>query len=119
MQLCYGYAIPGQDIGRRGLRDPSRSRLLQWESIVNTSSPNLQLAPTQSDEYERRSRLVSLTYEVLRDMKTPTDEVTNMTMFSDLSRAFFEKATALANLEAAAPRVRGPKLPASMYSTRT
>ena len=58
------------------------------------------------DEYERRSRLVSLAYEVLRDMKTPTDEATNMAMCSDLSRAFFDKAAALGILEAAAPQPR-------------
>jgi hypothetical protein len=74
------------------------------------------LSPTQKDEYERRSRLVSLAYGVLREMKTPADDATNRAMCSDLSRAFLEKATALANVEAAAPRVRGPK-PASMYST--
>jgi hypothetical protein len=82
---------------------------------VKARSPNQPLA--QSDDFERRSRLISLVYEVLRDMKTPTDEATSMA--TDLSRAFSDKATALANLEAAAPRVLKPKLPASMYSTRT
>jgi hypothetical protein len=82
---------------------------------VSGRSPDQRLAPTQSDEYERRSRLISLVYEVLRDMKTPTDDATSMAR--DLSRAFSDKATALANLEAAAPRVRGAKLPANMYST--
>ncbi len=110
-----GTPISGQDIGRRGLRDPSRSRLLQWESIVKAPFPNQPLA--QSDDLERRSRLVSLVYEVLRDMKAPTDEA--MSMATALSRAFSDKATALANLEAAAPKVRKPKLPASMYSTPT
>jgi hypothetical protein len=71
----------------------------------------------QSDEYERRSRLISLVYEVLRDMKTPRDDATSMA--TDLSRAFSDKATALANLKAAEPRVRERKLPASMYSTPT
>ena len=65
------------------------------------------------DEYERRSRLVSLAYEVLRDMKTPADEATNMAMFSDLSRAFFDRATALAHLKVAAAR-RKPRT--DMYS---
>jgi hypothetical protein len=83
---------------------------------VNTPAPDLQLSPTQRDEYERRSRLVSLAYEVLREMKTPADDATNMAMLSDLSRAFLDKATALANVEATAPWMRGPKLP-SMYST--
>jgi len=80
------------------------------------------MAKTPSDEYERRSRLVSLAYEVLRDMESPTDGTTSMAMFSDLSRAFFDKATALANVEADGPGAREPRLPASMYSiadTRT
>jgi hypothetical protein len=84
---------------------------------VNTRSPNRQLA--ESDDLERRSRLVSLVYEVLRDMKAPTDDATSMATCSQLSRAFSDKATALANIEAAAPKVRGPTLPASIYSTRT
>jgi hypothetical protein len=72
---------------------------------------------TKMDEYERRSRLVSLAYEVLRDMKTPVDEATNMAMSSDLSRAFFDKATALANLDKdAAPTARALELPVSVYS---
>ena len=58
------------------------------------------------DEFERRSRLVSLAYEVLRDMETPADDATLRAMFADLARAFFDKATSLANLEAAAPRER-------------
>jgi hypothetical protein len=82
---------------------------------VKSHSPNQ--AAARSDELERRSRLISLVYEVLRDMKTPTVEATNIAMFSDLSRAFQNKATALANLEAAEPKPRGPKMPASMYST--
>jgi hypothetical protein len=87
------------------------------EGSVNNHSVNL--PPVPRDELERRSRLISLVYEVLRDMKSPADETTNMAMFSDLSRAFLDKATALENLEAAAPRVREPKLPASMHFART
>ena len=60
---------------------------------------------SQSDEYERRSRLVSLAYAVLRDMETPADQATNMTVFSALSRAFFDRATAKI-LEADASRAR-------------
>jgi hypothetical protein len=33
--------------------------------------------PIQNDEIERRSRLVLLVYEVLRDMETPAEEATN------------------------------------------
>jgi hypothetical protein len=62
--------------------------------------------PIVSNEIERRARLVSLVYEVLRDMEAPADETTNMEVFSALSRAFFDKATALANLGAAAPNLR-------------
>ena len=58
------------------------------------------------DELERRSRLISLAYEVLRDMEPPADGATEMAMLSDLSRAFFEKAAAVGNFEAAARRVR-------------
>ncbi len=71
--------------------------------------------PIQSDEYERRSRLVSLAYEVLRDMETPADEATNMTVLSALSRAFFDKATAK-NLEAAESKARRKPV---MYSAPT
>jgi hypothetical protein len=83
---------------------------------VNASSPHRHLAPTYSDEYERRSRLISLVYEVLRDMKTPPDEATSMAAFSDLSRAFSDKATTLTNLEAAASMVRGSRSRASLSS---
>ncbi len=71
--------------------------------------------PIQSDELERRSRLISLAYEVLRDMETPADEATNMTVFSALSRAFFDKATA-ASFEAAVSKMRRKSV---MYSTPT
>ena len=75
--------------------------------------PNQPLA--QSDDFERRSRLISLVYEVLRDMNTPTDDATSMAR--DLYRAFSDKTTALANLEPVEPRARQSKLPANMYST--
>jgi hypothetical protein len=48
------------------------------------------------DEYERRLRLILLTYEVLKDMETPTDEASSVAMFTLLSRAFFDNATTLA-----------------------
>jgi hypothetical protein len=69
-------------------------------------------SPTKMDEYERRSQLITLAYEVLREMEAPADEATDMTMFSDLSRAFFDKASVLANVEAVAPRARS-KSPAA------
>ncbi len=47
--------------------------------------------PVDEEEYERRLRLVLLTYEVLKDMETPTDEATSAAMFFLLSRAFFDK----------------------------
>jgi hypothetical protein len=62
--------------------------------------------PIQSDEIERRCRLVSLVYEVLRDMETPAEETTSTAVLSALSRAFLEKATAEATREAAAPAER-------------
>ena len=58
------------------------------------------------DELERRSRLISLAYEVLREMEPPADGATEMAMLSDLSRAFLDKATALGTFEAAARRAR-------------
>ena len=60
----------------------------------------------ESDEYERRSRLISLVYEVLRDMASPADDATDMALFSHLSRAFFDKAAALSSVEAVAPTAR-------------
>jgi hypothetical protein len=68
------------------------------------------------DEHERRSRLVTLAYEVLRDLKTPTDEATNMAICSDLSRAFFDKAAALGILEVAAAPPPRRKAPLRMFS---
>jgi len=38
----------------------------------------------ESDEHERRSRLVTLVYEVLRDMESPADYATDMALFSHL-----------------------------------
>ena len=70
----------------------SNSAFCKRESVVD---------PWNSDEYGRRSRLVSLTYDVLRSVKTPADGATDLEICSDLYRAFFDKATVLANLEAA------------------
>jgi hypothetical protein len=47
------------------------------------------------DELERRSRLVSLVYEVLRDMKTPDSGATSIEVLSALSRAFSDKVVVL------------------------
>jgi hypothetical protein len=49
------------------------------------------------DEYEQRLRLVSVAYGVLRDIETPADKATDREMFLHLSRAFSDKATALAD----------------------
>jgi hypothetical protein len=67
------------------------------------------------NESEQRLQLVSLLYEVLRDMKTQ-DDTTDAEMLSLLSRAFFDKGTAMAKLEAVAPKERVDK-PTFMYST--
>jgi hypothetical protein len=69
------------------------------------------------DEYERRLRLVLLTYEVLEDMETPTDEATSAAMFFLLSRAFFDKPPTLANLEAASLRGEEPTRASPRAST--
>jgi hypothetical protein len=65
---------------------------------------------TEGDDFDRRSRLVSLVYEVLRTVATPADGATEMATCAALSRAFSDKAIALANLEAAASKT-GPELP--------
>jgi hypothetical protein len=61
------------------------------------------------DEFERRSRLVSLAYEVLRDMKSPSDEATVEVILSDLSRACLDKAATLPSLEGGPPLEGGPQ----------
>ena len=70
---------------------------------MTTSLPNHLLARVQRDGFERRGRMICLVYEVLRSMETPEDGATDSAMFSALSRAFADKAIALANLEADAP----------------
>ena len=47
------------------------------------------------EELERRSRLVSLVYEVLRDMKTPDRGAKSTEVLSALSRAFLDKVAVL------------------------
>jgi hypothetical protein len=65
------------------------------------------------DEYERRLRLVSLTYEVIRDMKMPAAEATDEEMFLHLSWASLDKAAAIMKHEAVR---RGRRdLPAGSY----
>ena len=51
------------------------------------------------DEFERRSRLVSVAYDVLRDMEPPADGATTAVVLSALSQAFLDKAAAVAKLE--------------------
>jgi hypothetical protein len=50
----------------------------------------------ETDEHERDLRLVSLTYEVLRDVEMPAGEATDAAVLLHLSRAFADKAAALA-----------------------
>jgi hypothetical protein len=59
------------------------------------------LTVAEMNEFERRSRLVSLTYEVLRGVQLPEGEATTKVMLSVLTQAFLEKAAALAKLEGA------------------
>jgi hypothetical protein len=74
----------------------------------------------QNDEIERRSRLVLLVYDVLRDMETPAKEATSTEVLSALSRAFLDKMVVLdkgsaqANGEVAAPPKRQKVM---MFST--
>jgi hypothetical protein len=70
--------------------------------------------PIRNDEIERRSRLVSLVYEVLLDIETPDEEATTAVVLSALGRAFLNKATSQANPEATAPRKRPKSVMFSM-----
>ena len=56
------------------------------------------------DELDQRSRLISLVYEVLREMQTPTEGATEMAICSAISRAFSDHAIALLDLETASPK---------------
>jgi hypothetical protein len=51
---------------------------------------------SEDNEFDRRLRLVSLVYEVLRDLKIPVDATDSETL-TILSRAFLAKMTALAD----------------------
>jgi hypothetical protein len=62
------------------------------------------------NDVDRRMRLVSLAYEVLRDTKIPAG-ATDVEMLSLLSRAFSDKATVQPTPEA--PASKSP----SMFST--
>ncbi len=42
------------------------------------------------NEHEQRLRLFLLTCEVLKDMETPGNEATSVSIFTLLSRAFFD-----------------------------
>jgi hypothetical protein len=66
--------------------------------------------PIQGDDFERRARLISLVYEVLRDVETPADGATESAISLTLSRAFADKAIAVANSKPVPPDT-GPKLP--------
>jgi hypothetical protein len=70
----------------------------------------------KENESDQSLRLVSLAYEVLRDMKTPDDDATDQEMLSLLSQAFFDKATALAKLEPAAPAAPKERRGTIMFS---
>jgi hypothetical protein len=73
---------------------------------------------TIPDELDQRSRLISLVYEVLREMQAPAEDATEMAVLSALSRAFTDHAIAL-DLETAAPKAppkSPPKSPRDMYS---
>jgi hypothetical protein len=64
---------------------------------------------------DRRLRLVSLAYEVLRDIKIP-DVATDAEILALLSQAYLDRATVLAQPKASAPKGRGGK-PSFLYST--
>jgi hypothetical protein len=58
----------------------------------------------RNDGFERRSRLISEAYEVLRHMEAPADGAPDLAIFLALSQAFSNEALAVANREAVAPR---------------
>ncbi len=66
------------------------------------------------DDLYRRSRLISLVYDVLREMESPSEGATERTMCSTLSKAFADKAIGLSDLDAAAPAGRR-KSPMEIY----
>jgi hypothetical protein len=68
------------------------------------------------DDFKRRSRLISLVYEVLRDMESPADGASEGAICSVLSKAFAEKAVALPKIEGVEPRGRN-KSPMEIYPT--
>jgi hypothetical protein len=52
------------------------------------------MQPPENNEFDRRSRLVSLAYEGLRDLRTPAD-ATDSEILTIISQAFLAKTTGL------------------------
>ncbi len=67
--------------------------------------------PEQDDDLERRSQLISLVYEVLRDMETPAEGATEIATLSALSQAFADKAVAWQSSKPQRPGRAGSRLP--------
>jgi hypothetical protein len=65
----------------------------------------MRMSPSENLDFDRRSRLVSLVYEVLRDIKMPHD-ATDGERLSLLSQAFSDKAIAPTRREALEPKGR-------------
>jgi hypothetical protein len=60
--------------------------------------------PIHGDDFEQRARLVSLVYGVLGNLETPADGATESAICLALSRAFADKAIALADPKPDAPK---------------
>jgi hypothetical protein len=89
----------GSDFAGDAQRNTKPPRLLQRKNSLNTSSPNHLSPRILGDDFERRSRLICLVYEVLQSIEMPAKEATDHAMLSALLRAFSDKANAVAKLE--------------------
>jgi hypothetical protein len=63
----------------------------------------MRMSLSENLDFDRRSRLVSLVYEVLRDMKTPENATDSERLYL-LSQAFSDRATAPAIPEPLPPK---------------
>jgi hypothetical protein len=63
------------------------------------------------DDYERRSRVISLVYDVLRDDVPVPDDAKESEILSALAKTFAERALDAAAREAAQPEIDPDKLP--------
>jgi hypothetical protein len=75
----------------------------------------MRMQVSETEEYDRRLRLVLLIYEVLKNMETPSEGATDEEILSLLSRACLDEVTVSAKIAAPPPRgeaVDGQRKPA-------